>query len=142
MQAHTQTDRQTHGQTDRQTQGPGSAFVRAADSDFSHEEHVRPMFEVVWASMLSAFSHTFEVHADGGGDANSSSGVCVDLIGLCMEGFTHAIRLAGRFDISIARDTFVTVLTKFPHARLHQGDQAEEHERHTRARVPGRERES
>lgn len=76
----------------------GSLFVRAAKAD---EAYARPMFEVAWAPMISCFSQILESFDDK------------DIVGLCLEGFYYCIRLSGRLDVDIARNTFVNSLVRF-----------------------------
>lgn len=64
-------------------------------------EYVRPMFEVSWPPMLSVFSQVIETTDDP------------KMIALALMGFKHSIRVAARFQVPIARDTFINSLYKF-----------------------------
>jgi brefeldin A-inhibited guanine nucleotide-exchange protein len=63
--------------------------------------YIPPMFEVAWAPMLSVFSQMLEMNDEE------------EVTSLCLEGFQLSIRLACRCDVTTARDTYVTTLTKF-----------------------------
>jgi Sec7-like guanine-nucleotide exchange factor len=62
---------------------------------------IPPMFEVAWAPMLSVFSQMLEMNDED------------EVTSLCLEGFQLSIRLACRCDVTTARDTYLTTLTKF-----------------------------
>ncbi|KAF8742029.1 hypothetical protein RHS02_04049, partial [Rhizoctonia solani] len=66
----------------------------------SHFVHVRPMFEVAWMPFIAGLS-TMQNTDD------------MELIGLCLEGFKLAIRIACFFDLELERNAFVTTLAKF-----------------------------
>lgn len=63
--------------------------------------YIPPMFEVAWAPMLSVFSQMLEMNDED------------EVTSLCLEGFQLSIRLACRCDVTTARDTYITTLTKF-----------------------------
>lgn len=67
----------------------------------SHFVHVRPMFEVAWISFLAGLS---------GPPQNTDD---LEVVGLCLDGFKNAIRLACFFDLELQRNAFVTTLAKF-----------------------------
>ncbi|KAL1917906.1 uncharacterized protein VTP21DRAFT_3740 [Calcarisporiella thermophila] len=67
----------------------------------SHAEHVRPMFEVAWMAFLAGLSGPLQESED------------MEVIGLCLEGFRHAIRVICLFDMELERNAFVTTLAKF-----------------------------
>jgi len=64
-------------------------------------EHVRPFFEVACWPVLATLAVLLEMPDEQ---------VSVDL---CMEGFTHCIRLAARFGMDTERDAIVSSLAKF-----------------------------
>lgn len=67
----------------------------------SHFEHVKPMFEVVWMSLLAGLSGPFQESDDPA------------VIKLCLEGFKLSIRIACLFEIDLARISFVSALAQF-----------------------------
>lgn len=67
----------------------------------SHIEHVRPMFEVAWMSMLAGLSRGYQA---------PQSEAEVDL---ALEGMGLALRIACHFDIELARVSFIQTLVKF-----------------------------
>mmetsp|Transcript_25861 Transcript_25861/g.43279 ORF Transcript_25861/g.43279 Transcript_25861/m.43279 type:complete len:1714 (+) Transcript_25861:76-5217(+) len=64
-------------------------------------QHVLPMFRAAWCPMLAAFSVVLEESDDPA------------IIAMCLEGFRHAIRIAGFFYMDTERDAFVSSLAKF-----------------------------
>ncbi len=72
-----------------------------ANSLFKVTEHVKPMFEVVWAPMCAVFSVNLQVTDD--------PQVC----SICLQGMKSAIRVAGRFSMANERDTLVDAIAKF-----------------------------
>lgn len=78
----------------------------------SHIEHIRPMFEVSWMSILAGLSRGYQA---------PQSQTEVDL---ALEGMGLALRIACHFDIELARVSFVQTLLKFANlthvAQLHQ----------------------
>jgi brefeldin A-inhibited guanine nucleotide-exchange protein len=62
---------------------------------------ISPMFESTWQANLAVFSVVLEESDD------------IIISDLCLQGFMHAIRISGFFDISEARSTFVSSLSKF-----------------------------
>lgn len=84
----------------------GESGKKSKDSIFyiaSHIEHVKPMFEVAWMSLLAGLSGPFQQSEDP------------DVIKLCLEGFKFSIRIACLFDIGLARISFVSALVQFTH---------------------------
>ena len=75
-----------------------STFVKTAET---LEAYARPMFEIAWPPVLSVFSQTLETTDD------------TNLVTFCLDGFKTAIQIAGRMDLSVARNTFVNSVTKF-----------------------------
>jgi brefeldin A-inhibited guanine nucleotide-exchange protein len=67
----------------------------------SHFQHVGPMFSIAWMSILAAFSGPMQSSDD------------FEVISLCVEGFKLSIRIVCLFDLELARDAFVTTLSKF-----------------------------
>lgn len=67
----------------------------------SHLDHVRPMFEVAWMPFLAAISGPMQETDD------------MTTVSKCLEGFKHAIRIAGLFDLDLERNAFVSTLAKF-----------------------------
>jgi brefeldin A-inhibited guanine nucleotide-exchange protein len=77
----------------------GSVFVR--NSAQSDEAYVRPMFDVVWPSVLGVLSQILETYDDS------------QMVQLCLSGFQNCIVLSCRLDFPIARHTFINALAKF-----------------------------
>lgn len=67
----------------------------------SHIEHVKPMFEVCWMSLLAGLSGPFQENDDP------------DTVRSCLEGIRLCIRIACLFDIELPRISFVSALAKF-----------------------------
>lgn len=67
----------------------------------SHIEHVKPMFEVCWMSLLAGLSGPFQESEDQ------------DTYRLCLEGIRMCIRIACMFDIELPRISFVSAISKF-----------------------------
>lgn len=76
--------------------GGESAFFVA-----SRIEHVKPMFEVAWMSILAGLSGPFQQSDEQ------------DIVKLCMEGFKYAIHIACLFDNDLARISFISALAQF-----------------------------
>lgn len=76
----------------------GSTFYVA-----SRVEHVRPMFEVAWMSLLAGLSGPFQRSDDP------------EIIKLCLEGFKYAIHIACLFEIDLARISLISALAQFTH---------------------------
>lgn len=70
----------------------------------SHVEHIRPMFDVAWMSMLVALSERFQ---------NCQNEP--EVLTLCLDGMSLAIRIACHFDVELARESFITALARFTH---------------------------
>lgn len=71
-------------------------FVLVADT-----EPIRPMFENTWSANLAVFSVLLEESDDP------------RITELCIEGFMHAIKIAGFYSMNTERDAFVSSLSKF-----------------------------
>jgi brefeldin A-inhibited guanine nucleotide-exchange protein len=62
---------------------------------------VKPMFDVTWGPMIGILSQVLE---------------CMDderSVAVCLNGFVYAVRIASHSNMSLARDTFMSSLTKF-----------------------------
>ncbi|PRT54897.1 Protein transport protein SEC7 [Wickerhamiella sorbophila] len=66
----------------------------------SHAEHIRPMFEMSWMSVLAGLSACFREDK-------------VNMVKLSMEGLSLALRIACHFDVDLARTSFVNSLVQF-----------------------------
>jgi brefeldin A-inhibited guanine nucleotide-exchange protein len=64
-------------------------------------EPIRPMFENTWSANLAVFSVLLEESDDP------------RITELCIEGFMHAIKIAGFYSMNTERDAFVSSLSKF-----------------------------
>ena len=62
---------------------------------------IKPMFENTWHANIAVFSVVLDETEDQ---------LVADL---CLQGFMHAIRISGYFEISTARNAFVSSLSKF-----------------------------
>jgi len=62
---------------------------------------IRPMFENTWSANLAVFSVVLDETEDP---------IVADL---CLQGFMHAIRISGHFEIHEVRNAFVSSLSKF-----------------------------
>lgn len=62
---------------------------------------IRPMFENTWSANLAVFSVVLDETEDP---------IIADL---CLQGFMHAIRISGHFEIHDVRNAFVSSLSKF-----------------------------
>ena len=62
---------------------------------------IRPMFENTWSANLAVFSVVLDETDDS---------LIADL---CLQGFMHAIRISGHFEIHDVRNAFVSSLSKF-----------------------------
>jgi brefeldin A-inhibited guanine nucleotide-exchange protein len=67
----------------------------------SHWQHIRPMFELVWMACLAGVSGPIQ-------KCNHPR-----VVKLCLNGFRCAVRISGIFDISLARNAFITALCNF-----------------------------
>lgn len=83
--------------------GGPSLRVQAASlhTEHSAREHVPPMFEVTWQSLLSVFSVLLQVSEDS------------EVVTLSLRGARSAIRIAGIHNMADPLMSFVRVLTKF-----------------------------
>lgn len=66
----------------------------------SHAEHIRPMFEMSWMSVLAGLSACFREDK-------------VNMVKLSMEGLSLALRIACHFDVELGRTSFVNSLVQF-----------------------------
>lgn len=64
-------------------------------------EPIRPMFENTWSANLAVFSVLLEESDDQ------------RITELCIEGFMHAIKISGFYNMNTERDAFVSSLSKF-----------------------------
>jgi brefeldin A-inhibited guanine nucleotide-exchange protein len=62
---------------------------------------IRPMFENTWSANLAVFSVVLDETEDA---------LIADL---CLQGFMHAVRISGHFEIHDVRNAFVSSLSKF-----------------------------
>ena len=62
---------------------------------------ILPVFENTWQAYLAVFSFVMEQTEDP------------NIAGLCLQGFIHAIRISGHYQIQDVRDLFVSSLSKF-----------------------------
>ncbi|KAJ3118784.1 guanine nucleotide exchange protein for ADP-robosylation factor [Phlyctochytrium bullatum] len=77
--------------------GSGSVQFYSA----SHYEHVKAMFALVWMSVLTGLSGPLQESEDQ------------EIIGMALEGFHSASRIACLFDMELERKAFVSTLSKF-----------------------------
>ena len=85
--------------TQKASEGGGSRYLSA--TDVLPEEHLVPMFEVVWGPALGCFSHLL------------STGSEATLIDLVLRGFRLCVRFAGGYELTVARSTLMNALAKF-----------------------------
>jgi brefeldin A-inhibited guanine nucleotide-exchange protein len=64
-------------------------------------EPIKPMFENTWSANLAVFSVLLEESVDN------------KITELCIEGFMHAIKISGFYQMHTERDAFVSSLSKF-----------------------------
>ena len=64
-------------------------------------DHVKPMFDLSWTSLLAGFSGPFQYHDE------------VQITSLCLEGIRHSIRVSCIFDMSLQKHAFVSALYQF-----------------------------
>lgn len=62
---------------------------------------IRPLFENTWSAFMAIFSMLLERTNED------------NLADLCIEGFTHSIKICGYFDLKTERDAFVSSFAKF-----------------------------
>ncbi|KAL5039064.1 hypothetical protein BDV3_002220 [Batrachochytrium dendrobatidis] len=67
----------------------------------SHYEHVKPMFQLIWMSILTAISSPLQ-ETDG-----------IDTIAISLEGFRSAVHIAYLFEMDLEAKAFVSTLGKF-----------------------------
>lgn len=77
-----------------------SSYMRKK-TEVSESMYVRPMFDIAWAPILGVISQVLEVTEDA------------TAVSSCLLGFQHAVKLACRLDVPIARDTFINSLARF-----------------------------
>ncbi|XP_039270898.2 brefeldin A-inhibited guanine nucleotide-exchange protein 1-like [Styela clava] len=77
------------------------SHVQSSFINTTHQDHVRPMFQLSWRSMLVAFSMGLQDSDESGIDQ------------LCLEGMRCAIRIACIFQLPLERDTYVQALSRF-----------------------------
>ena len=85
----------------KQSNRKENVFLRTGYDSRSDEAYARPMFEIVWPSVLGVLSQILETYDDPA------------LTELCLSALRFSIRLACRLDIPVARNTFVNTLIKF-----------------------------
>lgn len=73
----------------------------------SHAEHIHPMFEVSWMSILAGLSASFQEDK-------------ADMVKVSLEGMYLALRIACHYEIGLARTSFINSLTQF--SGLNRGD--------------------
>lgn len=66
-----------------------------------HAGHAKSLFEIAWAPALSTLSSLLKEQED------------LDIVGGCLLGFKHAVRISGLFDLSTQRNVFVSTLAKY-----------------------------
>ncbi|KAJ3273363.1 guanine nucleotide exchange protein for ADP-robosylation factor [Terramyces sp. JEL0728] len=74
----------------------GQHFIAA-----SHHAHVKPMFEIIWMSVLSGLSTPLQESED------------VETIMSALEGVKNATRIACLFDLDLEKQTLLSTLSKF-----------------------------
>lgn len=89
----------------------GSAMIKQQKSDQAQQsslfilcndtEPIKPLFENIWSANLAVFSVLLEESDDP------------RITELCIEGFMHAIKIAGFYNMNTERDAFVSSLSKF-----------------------------
>ncbi|KAJ3414515.1 guanine nucleotide exchange protein for ADP-robosylation factor [Chytridiales sp. JEL 0842] len=67
----------------------------------SHYEHIKPMFQLIWMSILTALSGPLQESDDA------------ETIAIALEGFKYAIRIVCLFDLELERKAFINSLAKF-----------------------------
>ncbi|KAH6598916.1 hypothetical protein BASA50_003422 [Batrachochytrium salamandrivorans] len=75
---------------------PVSVFYSA-----SHYEHVKPMFQLIWMSVLTSISAPLKDTDD------------IDTISVSLDGFRYAVHIACLFEMELAVKAFVSTLGKF-----------------------------
>lgn len=76
--------------------GTHAEFILVNDT-----EPIKPMFENTWSANLAVFSVLLEETDDP------------KITELCIEGFMHAIKISGFYNMNTERDAFVSSLSKF-----------------------------
>ncbi|KAJ3290032.1 guanine nucleotide exchange protein for ADP-robosylation factor [Borealophlyctis nickersoniae] len=82
----------------------GSLLGMSSGTNFyvaSHYEHVKPMFQIIWMSVLTGISTPLQESED------------METIVVALEGFKHAARIACLFDMELERKAFISTLGKF-----------------------------
>eukprot|EP00730_Choanoeca_flexa_P014367 TRINITY_DN6260_c0_g1_i1.p1 TRINITY_DN6260_c0_g1~~TRINITY_DN6260_c0_g1_i1.p1 ORF type:complete len:1256 (+),score=488.56 TRINITY_DN6260_c0_g1_i1:453-3770(+) len=80
------------------------AGLRAGDSVFltaTQAEHVKPLFETVWTSIMAGFTVPLNESSDE------------HVIGRCLSGLRDSIHIVCIFDMALEREAFVPALAKF-----------------------------
>ena len=67
----------------------------------SHHAHVKPMFELIWMSVLTGLSTPLQECED------------VETVMSCLEGVKHAIRISCVFDLKLEKNALLSTLGKF-----------------------------
>eukprot|EP00834_Sanchytrium_tribonematis_P006564 NODE_495_length_6825_cov_1.481267.p1 type:complete len:1155 gc:universal NODE_495_length_6825_cov_1.481267:1429-4893(+) len=83
---------------------PMSDIQSAVDFKYvkaSHPDHIRDMFQLVWTSLLTAFSHPLQY--------SDLDNVVED----ALNGFIQACHIACKFKLKTEKDAFVTTLSKY-----------------------------
>lgn len=98
-----------------------SRFVLSEHSGLK-DEYVSPMFEVTWGPALAAFSTAMESANGTAGvlisiasdeELEQAAGNAAETIEVCLTGFRFAIGTAGLCGNEIARDSFMSALSRF-----------------------------
>lgn len=90
---------------------PAAAFRSAM-----HAEHVKSMFELIWAPLLAALSRMYEEApqpAKGDMEVVASLEATEDISQICLGGLLTAIQISCLFNLELPRDAFVGTLAKF-----------------------------
>ncbi|KAJ3265244.1 guanine nucleotide exchange protein for ADP-robosylation factor [Chytriomyces hyalinus] len=69
----------------------------------SHYEHVKPMFSIIWMSVLAAISSPLQESEDA------------ELVKMSLEGFKYAAKIACMFDLEAERKSILSTLAKTTH---------------------------
>lgn len=86
----------------RQASKRGSTFLRnTGENGVIENKYVKPMYEITWPPVIGVISYVIESLDDN------------TLIMSAISIFQKSIALAGRLDISVARNTFINTLAKF-----------------------------
>jgi brefeldin A-inhibited guanine nucleotide-exchange protein len=80
------------------------AMKNSVNNDFvlvNETEPIGPLFNAVWGAMFAVFSYLLEINTDP------------EIVELCIDGFTHSIKICGFYNMVTERDAFVGCLAKF-----------------------------